>query len=96
MPHYIAIVDDEDPDKAVGIWFPDLTGCFSGGDDLDEALKNAPEAIDLYARSLAAEGRSSPRALSLAELRLDPDAARNMKGDVIALITSPVHADAAE
>ena len=47
MPHYVAIVEEDGADKAVGIWFPDLPGCFSAGDDLDEALRNAPEAIGL-------------------------------------------------
>jgi predicted RNase H-like HicB family nuclease len=41
-------VEEAGPDTAVGVWFPDLPGCFSGGDDLDAALRNAPEAIALY------------------------------------------------
>jgi predicted RNase H-like HicB family nuclease len=39
--HYVAIVEDAGPDKAVGVWFPDLPGCFSAGDSLDEAIRNA-------------------------------------------------------
>ena len=31
-------IDFAGPDKAIGIWFPDLPGCFSAGDDVDEAL----------------------------------------------------------
>jgi len=57
MPHYVAIVEDSGPDKAVGLWFPDLPGCFSAGDTVDEALLNAGEAVLLYAESLAKEGR---------------------------------------
>ena len=49
MAHYIAIIEDAGPDHAVGVWFPDLPGCTSGGDDIDEALRNAPEALELYA-----------------------------------------------
>src|SRR5688572_20682782 len=45
MPHYVAIVEDAGPEKAVGIWFPDLPGCFSAGDDIDAALRNAEEAL---------------------------------------------------
>ena len=44
MPHYVAIIEDAGPDD-VSLWFPDLPGCISGGDDVDEALENAPEAI---------------------------------------------------
>jgi predicted RNase H-like HicB family nuclease len=96
MPHYVAIVEEDGPDKAVGIWFPDLPGCFSGGDDLDEALGNAPEAIGLYADSLAEEGRSLPSPRSLSELRRDPRMADDIKNYVVALIAVPTHADAAE
>lgn len=61
MTHYIAIVEDEGPDKAAGIWFPDLPGCFSAGGDVDEALRNAREAVVLYAESLlAAQGKPLP------------------------------------
>src|SRR5687768_5699043 len=27
MAHYVAIVEDAGPDKAIGVWFPDLPGC---------------------------------------------------------------------
>jgi len=26
--HYVAIIEDAVPDHAVGVWFPDLSGCF--------------------------------------------------------------------
>ena len=54
MAHYIAIIEDAGPDHAVGVWFPDLPGCTSAGDDIDEALRNAPEALE-PARTHAAE-----------------------------------------
>ena len=41
MAHYIAIIEDAGPDHAVGVWFPDLPGCTSAGDDIDDALRNA-------------------------------------------------------
>jgi predicted RNase H-like HicB family nuclease len=43
MTHYAAIVEDAGPETAVGVWFPDLPGCFSAGDDVDAALRNAEE-----------------------------------------------------
>lgn len=49
MTHYIAIIEDAVPAYAVGVWFPDLPGCTSGGDDIDEALRNA---LELYADSI--------------------------------------------
>jgi predicted RNase H-like HicB family nuclease len=96
MPHYVAIVEEGGPDQAVGIWFPDLPGCFSGGDDLDEALRNAPEAIGLYAVSLAEEGRSLPSPRSLSEIRRDPEVAEDIKSYMVALVAAPAQAVAAE
>jgi len=96
MPHYVAIVEEDGPDKAIGIWFPDLPGCFSAGDDLDEALRNAPEAIGLYADELAEEGRSLPAPRSLTDLRSDPKFTDDLKNYMVALVAAPVHADAAE
>lgn len=60
MAQYVAIIEDTDPD-AVSLWFPDLPGCISGGDDLDEALESAPEALAFYAQELIADGRQLPR-----------------------------------
>lgn len=60
MPHYVAIIEDAGPDD-VSLWFPDLPGCISGGDDADEALENAPEAIAFYAQELTEDGRELPR-----------------------------------
>src|SRR6516165_3978061 len=57
VAHYIAIIEEAGPDHAVGVWFPDLPGCTSGGDDIDEALRNAPEALELYAEGLHEDGK---------------------------------------
>lgn len=57
MTHYIAIIEDAGSDRAVGVWFPDLPGCTSAGDDIDEALRNAPEDLELYAESFEADGK---------------------------------------
>jgi predicted RNase H-like HicB family nuclease len=86
MPHYVAIVEDAGPDKAIGLWFPDLPGCFSAGDTVDEAKLNANEAVSLYAESLAKEGKLLPAPRSVAALRSDPDIAADLREHVVALI----------
>src|ERR1700687_5064764 len=75
MAHYIAIIEDAGPNRAVGVWFPDLPGCTSAGDDIDEALRNAPEALELYAESFEADGKPLPRPRTLTELKADPEIA---------------------
>jgi predicted RNase H-like HicB family nuclease len=93
MAHYIAIVEDAGPDRAVGIWFPDLPCCTSAGDDIDEALRNAPEALELYAESLARDGKPMPRPKTLTELKTDPEIANDLNAYMAALIElpEPVH-----
>ena len=101
MPHYVAIVEDAGPHKAIGIWFPDLPGCFSAGDDVDEALRNAEQALSLYAEAEAEaeakEGRDLPPPRPLSELRNDPMAADDLRDHMVALVAlHPAAAHAAE
>jgi predicted RNase H-like HicB family nuclease len=97
MPHYVAIIEDAGPEKAVGVWFPDLPGCFSAGDDVDEALRKAPEALTLYAEAEAEEGRALPPPRTLSALRNDPSAAADLRDHIIALVAfHPPAAHAAE
>ena len=46
-----------------GYWaeFPDLEGCFSQGDTLDEVLSNAEEAKNEYLSSLRDSGKKIPK-----------------------------------
>jgi len=90
MPHYVAIVEDAGPENAVGIWFPDLPGCFSAGDDIDEALHNAQEALALFAHSQAKEGRALPSPRTVFALRNDPEVSADLREHTIALIALPV------
>jgi predicted RNase H-like HicB family nuclease len=97
MPHYVAIIEDAGPDKAIGVWFPDLPGCFSAGDDVDEALRNAEEALSLYAEAETKEGRKLPPPRLLSELRDHPTAANDLKNHMVALVAfHPAAAHAAE
>jgi predicted RNase H-like HicB family nuclease len=75
--HYIAVLEDAGPDTAIGVWFPDLRGCFSAGDTFEEAISNAPQAASLWLEAL--ENRPWPRPRSLTELRKDPQFIEDMK-----------------
>jgi predicted RNase H-like HicB family nuclease len=89
MPHYVAIVEDAGPNTAIGIWFPDLPGCFSAGDDVGDALRNAEEALALFAESERDEGRSLPPPRTLTELRNNPKAADDIRDYMVALVPLP-------
>jgi predicted RNase H-like HicB family nuclease len=86
MAYYVAVVEDAGPDKAVGIWFPDLPGCFSAGDDIDDALRNAHEALALYAAAEAREGRTLPDPRSLSALKADPGVLPDLRDHMVALV----------
>jgi len=58
---------------AVGVIVPDLPGCFSAGDTLDEALAGAEEAAAAWVDAALDAGVAIPRARSLDTLRLDPE-----------------------
>jgi predicted RNase H-like HicB family nuclease len=96
MAHYVAIIEDAGSDHAVGVWFPDLLGCTSAGDNIDEALRNAPEALELYAESFEADGKPMPRPRTLTELKSDPEIADDIKAYMVALVELPARAHAAE
>ncbi len=86
MTHYVAIIEDAGPDHAVGVWFPDLPGCFSAGDTLDEAMANAPEALALWIESMVEDGKKVPRPRTPSELKADSEVAAEMAQHAIALI----------
>ena len=95
MPHYVAIIEDNGSED-VSLWFPDLPGCMSGGDDIDEALENAPEAIGFYAEELIEDGRQLPTPRTLDELKADPEFADEIRNHTAVLIEFPPPDDAGE
>jgi len=60
-----AIAIEHEKGTAYGVEFPDLPGCFSAGDTLDEALANARGAAAFHIEGLLDAGFAvpSPRAL---------------------------------
>ena len=93
MAHYVAIIEDNGPDD-VSLWFPDLPGCMSGGDDIDEALENAPEAITFYAEEQTEDGRELPPPRTLDQLKADPEFAEAIRNHTAVLIDWPPREDA--
>lgn len=45
---YFYGIAHKDEDSAYGIEFPDLSGCFSAADEIDDLVPNAIEAITLW------------------------------------------------
>ena len=57
---------------AFGVVVPDLPGCFSAGDSLDEAMINAEEAAAAWIDATLDAGNVVPAPSSLAALHGDP------------------------
>lgn len=66
MSTYFALVH-KDAGSAFGIQFPDLPGCFSAADELNDIFRNAEEALALY----LADAATLPRSRPLEDLRKD-------------------------
>ncbi len=62
---YVVAIEKGDKKHAYGVVVPDLPGCFSAGNTLDEALSNAKEAILLHLEGLMDEKMSVPVPKSL-------------------------------
>ena len=76
----IAIHKDEDSDY--GVTVPDLPGCFSAGETVDEALTNAVEAIECHVEGIFNDGEILPSSRTIEEHRNN----RQFSGAVWALV----------
>ena len=59
------IVVHKDADSGYGVTVPDLPGCFSAGDTLDEAIESARAAIACHIEGLLMDGEPVPTRASL-------------------------------
>ena len=59
--HYVAVIE-KNTDSAYGVRFPDLPGCFSAADTVDEVMRNAIEALaSLFRRQSCPSRRVASR-----------------------------------
>jgi predicted RNase H-like HicB family nuclease len=72
MRYPVAIEAGSDA-SAFGVVVPDLPGCFSAGDTLDEAMTGAEEAVAAWLDATLDAGMAIPSPSSLDALRLNPD-----------------------
>ena len=62
------VVFEKATDGTVWAEVPDLQGCFSSGNTLEEAKKNVVEAIELHLEGLKEDGKIIPPPSARAEL----------------------------
>lgn len=70
---YPIAIEAGDHEHAYGVNVPDLPGCFSAGDTLDEAIKNAKEAITGHIELAVELGHDIPAVSTIEALATNPD-----------------------
>ena len=83
---FIIAIEPATETTGFGVVVPDLPGCFSAGDTLDEAIAMAHEAIDLHCGTMIEDGEDIPPGKTIAEHQADPEFA----GWVWAVVDVPV------
>ena len=66
---YAVAIETGDAKHTFGVVVPDLPGCFSAGDTLDDALTNSREAILLHLEGLLDDGQPFPAPTPIELLR---------------------------
>jgi predicted RNase H-like HicB family nuclease len=90
--HYMAVVEKE-ANSAFGVWFPDVEGCFSAGETLEEAVANAAAALRQHTEALESAGRRLPVARNADEVLRDKDVKMSLRRGAV-LFAVPLLADA--
>ena len=55
-----SVIIHKDPDSDYGVTVPDLPGCFTAGETVEEALTHAVEAIEGYLEDLLLDEEPIP------------------------------------
>ena len=72
----------KDTDSVYGVIVPDLPGCYSFGDTVDDAIQNAHEAIECHIEGLLIDNEPIPLKKSI-EQHLEN---KDFKGGILALV----------
>lgn len=68
-----AVVLHKDEGSDYGVTVPDVPGCFSAGETIDQALRNVVEALSMQFEGLVEDGEPMPEPQSIEHHRKDPD-----------------------
>ena len=67
------VVIHKDSDSDYGVTVPDLPGCFSAGESVDDAISCVTEAIECHVEGLLIDGEDVPLSLPVETHRENPD-----------------------
>lgn len=72
----------KDPDSDYGVMVPDLPGCYSAGRTIEDAIKNAHQAIECHLEGLLLDNEPIPLKQALEHHLDNPE----LRGGVLALV----------
>ena len=72
LRHY-PVVLHKDPESCYGVTVPDLPGCFTAGDTVEDALKQARKAIEFHIECLLLDGDPIPESKDIASHQNNPN-----------------------
>jgi predicted RNA binding protein YcfA (HicA-like mRNA interferase family)/predicted RNase H-like HicB family nuclease len=93
MAGYIALVH-KDEGTSYGVSFPDVPGCISAGDTLEEAVANAGEALAAHLALMRNDGDAVSPPRSFEELRRDPEFRADAADAIVTIVQQRLPADA--
>lgn len=73
MMRYPIVIEEGSDTTAYGVIVPDLPGCFSGADTLNDAIDAAKEAAAAWIDAALDDGQAIPYASTLEEIRKLPE-----------------------
>jgi len=90
-----AITQDEGvcPEAGYGVVFPDLPGCVSGGDSVEDASEMAAPALALHVEGMMEEGLALPPPSAPGDL---PEWLQSVPGRIVKTLLVPVEASPAK
>mgnify|MGYP006921319295 CR=1 FL=1 len=88
MRYYIALVH-KDEGSAYGVQFPDVPGCFSAADEMDDLVPNAIEALNLHGID---EAMPEPRTIE--QVRADKEVAAELANGAFLVAVPLIENDA--
>lgn len=77
---YVALIHKE-PASAYGVIIPDVPGCYSAGETVDDAIRNAAVALALHL-----EGEAAPAARSADDILADPSLSEDVAGAIVGIV----------
>jgi predicted RNase H-like HicB family nuclease len=82
MSGYVALIHKDDG-TSYGVSFPDLPGCISAGDTIEEAIENAAEALAGHLALMRTDGDPVPVPRTVRAIKADPELTDDLDGALV-------------